>query len=403
MRVLIVDLGSRLNRFGGQARVAAEMYRKLRPRFETYYLGYETEFLGEEKRTIMLGRGMFNLSLRRNKLSEMRIFRIAYNMLVVRRLGGLGMSKKELLRRVGEVRPEVVIANSIQDIVLLQYLKRHNFRFKSIYVDHGSLSTSIGGYFSREGIPLTIGSGINAHSVDSALRKFFNFFDVNVALNSNQLSSMKKFTNKAVCILNGVDIKVRRDMGRINAFKKKYGLDKGNFVILYLGRLFDRQKNVSTLIRAFKGMQGDSLRLLIVGEGPSLEEYRELAGADKRIIIDTKTKGDPVTFVYQVSDLFVLPSHWEGFSLTVIEGAVHHLPLLLSDQACVPDLRKSGVGKISSFDADDADGLRKLMLRYHNDKGMRKRAIAVSQRIAKKFTLRRMLEQYSKLINSISD
>ena len=382
--------------------MAAEIYRKLGPKFETYYLGYETEFLGEEERTIMLDRGVFNTSLRQNKLSEMRIFRIAYNVLVVRRLGGLGISREELLRRVRDANPEVVMANSIQDIVLLEYLRKHGLKFKAIYIDHGSLSTSIAGYFSKEGIPLTFGSGINAHGVDSALRKFFNFFDVNIALNSNQLASMKKFTGKAVCILNGVDIKVRKDAGKIKAFRKRYGIDKSNFVILYLGRLFDRQKNVSSLIKAFKEMHSDSLRLLIVGEGPSLGEYRELAGNDKRIIIDTQTKGDPVTFVYQIANLFVLPSHWEGFSLTVIEGAVHRLPLLLSDQACVPDLRKSGVGKISTFDADDVGELKRLMLLYYSNKSAREKASAVSGRIAKRFTLKRMLEQYSKLIEKIS-
>ena len=39
-KVLIVDLGSKFNAFGGQARMAAVLNKKLGDAFKTYYLGY---------------------------------------------------------------------------------------------------------------------------------------------------------------------------------------------------------------------------------------------------------------------------------------------------------------------------------------------------------------------------
>ncbi len=54
MNILIIDMGSRLNRFGGEALIANLLYEKLGERFNTYYLGYETYYTTQSKNTIFL-------------------------------------------------------------------------------------------------------------------------------------------------------------------------------------------------------------------------------------------------------------------------------------------------------------------------------------------------------------
>ena len=400
-KVLIVDLGSKFNAFGGQARMAAVLNKKLGNAFKTYYLGYETAYSKGMKNPIFIERSKrMGLSVRRSRLSEMWLPRFAYNLLVVSRMSDL--EKESIFRKVREISPDVIISNSIQDINLLSFLRKRGLKFKAIYIDHGSVSTGINSYFSKEGIPLTVGTGLDSLSVAGKKGKFFNFYDINVALNHDQLGRMCDFTNKVALIQNGLDIKVEKNPKKISALRERYAIKPGDFVILYIGRMFDRQKNVSTLIRAFKGALGDNLRLLLVGDGPSLQNYRKLAEGDKRIIFGGGAKDDDVGTIYDLSSLFVLPSFWEGFSLTILEAAAHSLPMILSSNAYVDDLKGEGLGRIASFDPHNVEELRRKIIALYESKELRAAGARASAKIHARFTEDLMIEKYRKMISKLA-
>ncbi len=400
-KVLIVDLGSKFNAFGGQARMAAVLNKKLGNPFKTYYLGYETAYSKGMKNPIFIERSKrMGLSVRRSRLSEMWLPRFAYNLLVVSRMSDL--EKESIFRKVREISPDVIISNSIQDINLLSFLRKRGLKFKAIYIDHGSVSTGINSYFSKEGIPLTVGTGLDSLSVAGKKGKFFNFYDINVALNHDQLGRMCDFTNKVALIQNGLDIKVEKNPKKISALRERYAITPRDFVILYIGRMFDRQKNVSTLIRAFKGALGDNLRLLLVGDGPSLQNYRKLAEGDKRIIFGGGAKDDDVGTIYDISSLFVLPSFWEGFSLTILEAAAHSLPMILSSNAYVDDLKGEGLGRIASFDPHNVEELRRKIIALYESKELRAAGARASAKIHARFTEDLMIEKYRKMISKLA-
>ena len=400
-KVLIVDLGSKFNAFGGQARMAAVLNKKLGNAFKTYYLGYETAYSKGMKNPIFIERSKrMGLSVRRSRLSEMWLPRFAYNLLVVSRMSDL--EKESIFRKVREISPDVIISNSIQDINLLSFLRKRGLKFKAIYIDHGSVSTGINSYFSKEGIPLTVGTGLDSLSVAGKKGKFFNFYDINVALNHDQLGRMCDFTDKVALIQNGLDIKVEKNPKKISALRERYAITPRDFVILYIGRMFDRQKNVSTLIRAFKGALGDNLRLLLVGDGPSLQNYRKLAEGDKRIIFGGGAKDDDVGTIYDLSSLFVLPSFWEGFSLTILEAAAHSLPMILSSNAYVDDLKGEGLGRIASFDPHNVEELRRKIIALYESKELRAAGARASAKIHARFTEDLMIEKYRKMISKLA-
>ncbi len=400
-KVLIIDLGSKFNAFGGQARMAAVLNKKLGDAFKTYYLGYETAYSKGMKNPIFIERSKrMGLSIRRSRLSEMWLPRLAYNLFVVSRMSDL--EKESIFRKVREISPDVIISNSIQDINLLSFLRKRGLKFKAIYIDHGSVSTGINSYFSKEGIPLTVGTGLDSLSVAGKKGKFFNFYDINVALNHDQLGRMCDFTDKVALIQNGLDIKVEKNPKKISALREKYAIKPGDFVILYIGRMFDRQKNVSTLIRAFKGALGDNLRLLLVGDGPSLQNYRKLAEGDKRIIFGGGAKDDDVSTTYDISSLFVLPSFWEGFSLTILEAAAHSLPMILSSNAYVDDLKGEGLGRIASFDPHNVEELRRKIIALYESKELRAAGARASAKIHARFTEDLMIEKYRKMISKLA-
>jgi len=394
MKVVIVDFGSKFNKFGGQARIASVLYHDLKRYFTTYYIGYETGFLQSDPNTIMLSRGVLNPSLRKSKLSELQLIRFGYNLTVARHM--LGIDKKEILNKMKSIRPDAIIANSIGDITLLKYLKYHGLHFKSIYIDHGSLSTSIDGYLSKEGIPLTIGTGLYAYSTKHAIKQFLNFFDMNIALNGMQLKNIRTFTPKVEYIANGLVIKTRKNAKRERELRKTYGLSAKNFVILYIGRMFDRQKNISTLIKAFLKTGEKNMRLLLIGEGPSLNDYKELAKNDRRIIFGVHVDNETLNYVYDIVNLFVLPSHWEGLSLTILEAAAHSLPIILSNDIKIMGFDKRH--KIITFKTDSPTDLYKKIELVYKNRQARNSLVDTSKYIKRAFTKENMIAGYVKLI-----
>ncbi len=400
MKILIIDLGSKFNEFGGQARIAAILNKKLAKYFKTYYLGYRTAYTGGIKNPIFLDRKKGELSIRRSRMSEMWAPRFMYNLLVIHRMSDL--DKEALLKRAKEVNPDVVITNSIQDINLLKFFKKNGLNFKSVYIDHGSVSTSINGYLSKEGIPLTVGTGLNSLTVSRKKSKFFNFYDVNVVLNHDQLNRICDFTDKVALIQNGMNIKPEKNAAKERRLRERYGINTGDFVVLYIGRMFDRQKNVSTLIRAFKGIKEERMKLLLVGDGPSLEGYERLAEGDGRIIFAGSVKDAEASSIYNISSLFVLPSFWEGFSLTVLEAASHSLPLVLSRNAYIDDLKGNGIGEISSFDPGSETELRNCIIELYKNRDKLAAAAKASIRIKETFTEKRMIEKYRDLLEKLA-
>ncbi len=397
VKVLIVDLGSKFNTVGGQARLAAVLSKRLSRYFKTYYLGYRTSYSDGIRHHIFIERDKkLGLSIRKSGLSEMWGPRFAYNLLVVSRMSDL--DKESLLEKARDIGPSVIIANSIQDINLLRFFRKRGLNFKAIYIDHGSVSTSIRGYFSKEGIPLTVGTGFDSLSLYRKKTKFFNFYDITVALNHDQLGRICDFTDKVALIQNGLDIKPAKDRSKAQRIRAAHGIRVKDFVVLYIGRMFDRQKNVSALIRAFRGINDSNLKLLLVGDGPSLESYRQLASGDDRIIFWGGADDKDVGSIYGMSDLFVLPSFWEGFSLTILEAAAHGLPMILSSNAYIDDLKGGGMDEIASFDPNSPDELRNCIVDMYTNRARRARAIRASVKISRKFTESMMVEKYRDLI-----
>lgn len=90
------------------------------------------------------------------------------------------------------------------------------------------------------------------------------------------------------------------------------------------------QKNQQFLLEAFKLLKGKSISLDIYGDGilhNSFQQYINDNGINVRLMGKTRNLPDLI----QQYDLFVMSSHYEGFSLAVLEGMVQELPMLLSD------------------------------------------------------------------------
>lgn len=121
--------------------------------------------------------------------------------------------------------------------------------------------------------------------------------------------------------------------------RKALKYDETDFVIGHVGR-FRYQKNHEYLIEMFYrfSQECEKAKLLLIGDADSgncqikdqtIARVNQL-GIEEKVCFVGST--DKVNEYLQAMDCFVLPSHYEGLSITAIEAQASGLPCLLSNQ-----------------------------------------------------------------------
>ena len=147
-----------------------------------------------------------------------------------------------------------------------------------------------------------------------------------------------KYTRNVHIIPTGIEVekfyKENTDPKKLEEIRKKHGLNKGDFVILYVGRL-GQEKSVDVLIESHQELAREyKAKLLIVGDGPDMDTYKNLVHKlkiDDNVIFTGKVPWTEVTLYYQIADIFATASKSETQGLTVIEAMAASLPVVAVD------------------------------------------------------------------------
>ena len=130
-----------------------------------------------------------------------------------------------------------------------------------------------------------------------------------------------------------------------------------NRTILYCGRIDDNFKGIDLLLDSFDKFctKNSDWRLLIAGDGPAFRKYKRLA--------ETLDCGNRVEFLGSISNvkelmldssIFVLPSRFEGFPMSVTEAFECGLPVIAYDIPAMEPFKESGGAVcVPCFDTDE--------------------------------------------------
>ena len=129
--------------------------------------------------------------------------------------------------------------------------------------------------------------------------------------------------------------------------KKKVGKER---VFLYMGRIAT-EKNIESLLRAWRIVEPRGCRLVIVGDGPlkSTLESSSLSTNDCDVIwwgyeSDLNTK----IALLQTAEVFLLPSLVEGLSLALLEAMATETACVATDAGADGDVLEGGAGIVLS-------------------------------------------------------
>ena len=149
----------------------------------------------------------------------------------------------------------------------------------------------------------------------------------------NGLSSSKFFliNNGSIKGVNA-NIFFKYNSNLKNLLKEKYNIPSAQKVILYMGRM-DAEKGILDLIESFMTIikKNRNVILLLVGKDEiNINRYLKLYQYDTKKIIYLSHNNSPQD-IYNLADIFCLPSKREGFGNVLIESSAVELPIIASD------------------------------------------------------------------------
>lgn len=189
------------------------------------------------------------------------------------------------------------------------------------------------------------------------------------------------------------------DKKKLASIKRKEKITKDDFIAIFIGRLA-QEKNVVFLLDVMKDLVPSlpKLKLLIVGDGPDYDLYKEIIGKDhleNNVIMTGKVAWEEVPYYYHLSDIFLTASHTETQGLTVIEAmASSVVPICIDDESFKNTIIDGLNGRIFNNEKE----CKEIITELYNDNELTKKlsnqARINSDRFSAKYFAESVLDVY---------
>lgn len=209
------------------------------------------------------------------------------------------------------------------------------------------------------------------------------------------LKTFKFNSNKVKVIENGISLP--RPSHPRQVIRQELGIPDDALVFGFTGRL-TYQKNPELLLKAFHNLNHPQSYLLFVGTGELLDSLKQTT--NPRVIF-TGERTD-VPNLLNVFDVFVLPSRYEGLSLSAMEAMAASLPIICTRTFGACDLVIVGV-KGFIVESGNVTELVDVMRKLATSSPLRQSMSRASKlRFEEIFSADRMMQSLNKLYTSLS-
>jgi glycosyltransferase involved in cell wall biosynthesis len=214
--------------------------------------------------------------------------------------------------------------------------------------------------------------------------------------------------NRMRLLYNDVDLNrfahdSKRDETR-DQVRAELGLERDAGIILFVHRLSPVRRTLmylpSALVQARDAGALDDWHLVVVGGGPDLPALLrevEASGLSDRVISLGEKANFGLERLYLAADLFIQPSHAEGFPRVVIEAMAAGLPMVATDaggaEAIVGHLQRAWV---TPKDLPQAFG--HVMVEALSNADLRRRVAEENTREVRRFSTPRVATMYREVL-----
>jgi glycosyltransferase involved in cell wall biosynthesis len=210
---------------------------------------------------------------------------------------------------------------------------------------------------------------------------------------------LSKTKNKNSIITNGVNIK------RINTLSRSVLKNEGgDFKIVSVGRLI-KLKNHETQIKAFRKLEINGSRLIIIGEGPEktfLTDMIKTLGLDGYVKLTGLLKKKKLYEYLIGADLFISTSKIEGLPYSVLEAMACRCAIVLSDIAPHREIAKS-CGSITLVSPENFEGFAEAIAKIQSLNDNERLILGEQCRttVKDKYTLKNFLANYNHIYQNV--
>lgn len=274
-----------------------------------------------------------------------------------------------------------MIKSAKEEIKHFDVIHMHNYRtFQNIIVHH---------YAKKCGIPYVLQAhGDLPRMIEKQrLKKLYDLvFGYGILRDATKVIALTKTMveqykqmgvneNRIAIIPNGVDLFEYNNLPEEGGFRKKYSIIDDEKIILYLGRIH-KGKGIDLLVKAFVDLikELDDAKLVITGPDDGFlstlkGQIEDLKIAD-RILLTGPLFGREKLEAYVDADVYVLPSIYETFGVTVLEACACGTPVIVTDRCGIADFVGGNVGYVVEYDKDK---LRDSIFKILSDEELRRR------------------------------
>lgn len=161
---------------------------------------------------------------------------------------------------------------------------------------------------------------------------------------------------KIEIIPNGINTSEFSDLPHRESFRKKFSISDDEKIVLYLGRIH-KIKGIDILVYAFSNVieKLKNVKLVVVGPDDGyLSELQRLIKAlkiENDVLVLGPLYGKDKLEAYSGTDVYVLPSRYETFPMSVLEAVACGSPVILSEKCGVAGYFKDKVGLVVEPDS----------------------------------------------------
>jgi len=233
----------------------------------------------------------------------------------------------------------------------------------------------------------------------SGLKRCNYFISISDFTKHEMISKYRISDEKIVVIKCAVNREIFKPIQE-NKFPTLKPLYPGFKKILYVGTE-ERRKNFITLLKAFYLVKKryHNIKLIRIGAPRHSEMIRKLNLEDDVIYL-TNIDNTRLVEIYNLCDLFVFPSVYEGFGLPGLEAIACKLPVLCSDTAIFREIYQNFP---IYFPAMDYENLAQQILNTIDNESIKQEIVKNGLDVLKRYSWEKSAKLYYKLSKKVLD
>lgn len=209
-------------------------------------------------------------------------------------------------------------------------------------------------------------------------------------LEREQLIELGVQPERIAILPNGVDLEEYQDLPQVHGFRERFHIPSDAPIVLFLARV-NKIKGVDFLLSSFNEVRREVPGAILVIVGPDdgyltqAKRHVQTMGIEKWVRFTGYLDGDDKLEAYQAANVYVLPSAYEMFAITLLESLACGTPIIATDRVGLADfVRQNDLGSIVNY--GDVKGLKEEILRVlHRPQDVERRAVYGRQYVLENF------------------